>query len=406
MNIYKKTVLRLLGLPIYLISLVLPKRKNIWVFGCWQGKKFSDNARSLAIHCSLYENDLRAVWIYKDRSIVEELRHAGVTGFYYLSLKGIVYQLIAGVAFITHTVEDDLLGFAIGRKTLVVQLWHGTPLKKILHDDDSYHINATSFLVRISRRIFPWTNDRWDWVISSSEQVSQTLRTAFATDNVVITGYPRNDSFTHSAIGSGPVPISKIIYMPTFRGKYGSDEMDEKSGEILDRFGLDFQSLDARLKDLDCYLTIRLHPAVKLPNGALLMREGYERIRFDEERKDIYSLIDDYDLLVTDYSSIVFDFVLTGKPVIMVGLDLEEYTSGSRKLYYEFSSLCPNAELRTWEDILIFIEECKNKGLSPEYLSRYNYLLRLFNKWSDESSSVRVISFVKSILGKTVFEQK
>lgn len=399
MNIIKKLVFRSLCLPVYFVANLVPKRKSVWVFGCWQGQKFSDNSRSLAIYCFEKEPGVNVVWIYKDASVKDELYSVGIPGYHYRSLKGIFYQMVAGVAFVTHTVEDDLFGPAVGRKTTVIQLWHGTPLKKILYDDMAYHRKVSSYLVMLSRKLFPWTSDRWDWVISPSNFVSETLRSAFRTSNVTETGYPRNDGFAHSKIGLGPKPIRNIIYMPTFRGGYGSSQMDEQSGAILKEFGFDFHDLNVRLKEIDCFMTIRLHPSVKIPNDILCAAMRYDRIRFDEERKDIYSLIDFFDLLITDYSSIVFDFVLTGKPVIMFGLDLERYLLYSREMYYDFVKLSPTADLSSWDGVLDFIEECKCGGLTPAYIAKYNNILNLFNKWADGESSRRVAEFAKSEIG-------
>ncbi len=123
----------------FLFSTIIPKNKKIWVFGAWFGMKYADNSKYLYKYVTANHKEIIAVWVCKDKRLVNELRNSHINAYYYCSLLGIWYQCRAGFIFVTHAIYSDLNTYCISPLTKRIQLWHGIPLKKIGYDDpDSY----------------------------------------------------------------------------------------------------------------------------------------------------------------------------------------------------------------------------------------------------------------------------
>src|SRR5690606_20840534 len=115
----------------------------------------------------------------------------------------------------------------------------------------------------------------------------------------------------------------------------------------------------------------------------------------DENVSDLNFLLKDADILITDYSSAYFDFLLTQRPIIFAAFDLEEYLSSSREMYFEYENVISGPIVETWEALF---NELKN---SDEHLSKYGFKLAdkndLFNKYHDGNNSLRVYECIKNL---------
>ena len=116
-------------------------------------------------------------------------------------------------------------------------------------------------------------------------------------------------------------------------------------------------------------------------------------IRLDDS-KDIYESINDFDLLITDYSSIFFDFLITGKPIVHAPFDLEEYKHQNRELYFEYEEIYLTPGIASWKDIIDLILNFKMHGIPSDYIARYRALKNRFNQFADNYSSRRVYEWV------------
>ena len=117
--------------PLFILSCMLKKDKNIWIFSSWQGQGLTDNPK--AFHDYLIENhaysgSLRTIWITKNRSIIGEFLHLEV--YYAYSFWGIYYQCKAGVVIYSDSIVEGFFEHCICPSTFQVQTWHGVPLKK------------------------------------------------------------------------------------------------------------------------------------------------------------------------------------------------------------------------------------------------------------------------------------
>lgn len=385
-----KIILNISYWPLYSISTVTPKSKNTWVFSSWQGLTFSDNPKHLYNYIINHRKEINAVWITKDRKLASQLRNDGVNAFYFASVRGIYYQCTSSAAFFTHHQNTEFFSPLLSKGTKLIQLWHGTPLKKIHLDTPEHKKSAISGRKNLTDKLFPWRRDLWEFVISPSEEVSMNLSSAFAGNNIVLTGYPRNDKISQSC----RLPVSscakKIIYMPTFRGKNSTRDSDSEINRIFLQSGFLIPEIDNRLREQGLELIIRLHPSNKLDRSYSDAIEKSTSIKISPSHEDIYEKLEEFDYLITDYSSIAFDFILSGKPIIHAGFDIERYISNSRELYYPFKDICLTPEIKNWKDIFTFIENTEKKGVSIEYATKYRDLAKRSNKFFDGKSSNRI----------------
>ena len=121
-------------LPIYYFGLVIPQSNNIWVFGAWFGNKYSDNSRYLFEHINNFKPNIIPVWLTRKKHVVKKVRLLGYRAYKINSFLGFWYSARASVSFCVTDNSD--VNYININKTLKIQLWHGTPLKKIGYDDD------------------------------------------------------------------------------------------------------------------------------------------------------------------------------------------------------------------------------------------------------------------------------
>lgn len=358
--------------PLYVLSFFVPKKRGLWVFGSWYGKKYADNTKYFFEFCETKKSD--NYWIVKDKLLLKSLKNRNVNALYYLSLKGLWIQMRAEKAFITQSVMVDLMSPAINR-TIIVQLWHGLALKKIMHDVKKS--NKMRRFESLMSHIFPFSMHRQDYAIATSCETRKIFASAFKlpVTNVLITGLPRNDKmFDQINTGNGQGKGNKFnfIYMPTFRGGIGSEV------DLFYRFHFDIDKISKILDENNATLTLRLHP-VNRPSNELLDAISHKNNINLSTVDDIYEEISKYDCLITDFSSIYLDYILTGKPIIFSPFDFEGYTANDRELYYPYTKVTLPCYCYDWEDIEEKIIEIIQKNVSETYKSKYEELQNIFH---------------------------
>lgn len=352
--IHKLSVL--LRLPLSIIGILIPKDKKIWVFGAWFGEKYSDNSKYFYRYLNDKRN-IRAIWIYKNKKLKNYFLSNKLEAYYYKSIRGIYFQLISSKVFISHSISSDLNPLAISLNTQRIQLWHGVPLKKIMYDNPQ---ESKGWRKNKIYRLF--TNNFYNFVVSPCVLFDEIFASAFdmSKDKILDCGYPRNDVFVRGQNESGNVRF-KAIYMPTYRSS-------EQSKDLLfsDKCLFDFEKLDAVLTANLIELTIRVHPANLPPKHLLeeLNKSVFVRLSTND---DIYEEINQYDCLITDYSSIIFDFAVTGRPIIFAAFDLDDYISEERALYYPYSSISDGVEAKNWDEVLDSLVLIKQKHTKTCY---------------------------------------
>jgi CDP-glycerol glycerophosphotransferase len=390
--------------PVWVSSHFTEKDDHIWVFGAIRGQKYMDNAKYLFEYIH-HHTDRTAIWISKNHEVVEDLRSKGYNAFYEYTTEAIDHAKKAKVAIITHRgshKKADLPFYAFSKQTEIIQLWHGIPLKKIAFDDKvfSFRQNEDSLKWKITvflkKKIFPFLNyvHEPSLIPALSEETQNIFSQAFRVpkSNVVITGYPRNDillnTLENSEKRSGP---KKIIYMPTFRGSVNSDF------DLFLQYGFDVDKLDRFLSDENMILDIKLHPFNK-PSQMLIEKLEQSKNIFFLDHDAIYEIISEYDMLITDYSSIYFDYLLLNRPIIFAPFDKVNYLQNDRKFYFDYDEVTPGPKASNWSEIIELIQDfLQNKNL---YKEERDMIKNRFHTYQDTSNSKRVYEAIISILSK------
>lgn len=308
-------------------------KNNRILFESRTGKEFAANLWYLLREILAVKEDYDiGILVTKEcrMQVEKKFLEAGVSNVTFVTVYStLYYQWISTAKYLF--VDTSMERVYVKREgQILVNTWHGTPLKKMGRDE-----NTSAYAMWNIQRNFLMS----DYLLYPSEAMCHLMMEAYQIaplyqGTVLLEGYPRNAVFfrkeqEHMRKRLGLVGKQIIMYMPTWRGTVGREKQQEqlaKTKEILD-------TLDAQMNDSQV-MFVKLHPFVT--NG--LSMEGYRHIRNYGEPEDVYEFLTCCDTLVTDYSSIFFDFANARKKIILFPYDLEEYEK-ERGLYVDLEEL-------------------------------------------------------------------
>ncbi len=363
----------LLNLPIWYFSLLfVPKRKNLWVFGEWSGKRYADNSKYLFEYVNKNAPEIEAVWVTRNQAIYDQLKSAGYRVVKTYSLTGYWTCMRANWVVVTLAYTD--VNYYAATTPNRIQLFHASPFKKV-GADDRYRFSWRNR--RLKRWLFTPRYESYRYVCAASKIVAANARTAFPdAKEIVITGYPRND------ILGGSDPEKWILYMPTHRnfGKQGL-------GGLFDT--LDVAKLDNLLDKTGYRLKIKLHPFHPENVDRL---EQCNHVDLLDSKMDVYELLRKTAILITDYSSVCFDFLLVDRPIIYTPFDYDHYVSNIRELYYDYNEVTPGPKCANWTEVL---EELSRLFSGEDrYQAERKKINRQFNRYRDFQASRRILEIM------------
>ncbi|MGH8867995.1 MAG: CDP-glycerol glycerophosphotransferase family protein [Actinomycetes bacterium] len=269
---------------------------------------------------------------------------------------------------------------------VVLQTWHGAPFKQIGFDSERIaSLAAPDYLDRLAREI-----DSWDILLSPNPTATPVLRSAFNYSGELLeSGYPRTDVLLRpDAAERGAavrrdldIPEGKtvVMYAPTFRD-------DQRYGRQKFRFDPQFDVDLARdvLGD-DYVLLVRTHQRVV---DSVSTGDG-RFVRNVSAYPDVNELLLATDMLVTDYSSVMFDFAATGRPMAFFTYDLEDYRDRLRGFYFDVERL-PGPRLATSKEVVEALAD--PAGLKRESEEAYRAFTRDFCAFDDGHATERVVT--------------
>lgn len=368
----------------YRLVKLTPADPNLIVFESGVGKQYADSPRNIYEELLRRGDQRRKVWVYNGKFPVND---AGTTVVKRLSPQYYWYLAKAG-----YWVNNQSFPHYIHRrrKGVYLQTWHGTPLKRMAHDLEQVHGRDAGYLNRVTEAA-----SQWSVLVSSGEYMTNVMRSAFQYRGKVLeTGFPRNDllagqqyesdkSRIRAQFGIGPEK-KVVLYAPTFRddqstgqGRFGFDLTID-----LDEFGQRFGS--------DTVLMIRHHVLVQ--NSFEIPEELSSCVMNVSGFPDIQELYIASDVLITDYSSVFFDFANLLLPMIFYAPDLEAYRDNLRGFYIEYDEQLPGPIVTTQEELFHQIEF--SHEIVEEYAEKRRVFLERFNPHEDGDSTQRVVDSV------------
>ncbi|MER7754392.1 CDP-glycerol glycerophosphotransferase family protein [Kitasatospora sp. NPDC097643] len=356
---WSQTRLRTVGYP---AARREPLREAV-LYDVFGGRGYADSPRAVHAELARRGEPLEHLWVVDDAQA--ELP-PGVSPVRIWSPEW--YRALATCRYVVgNTHLPDFLERRPGQ--VVVQTWHGSLLKRIAHDVENPWLADHGYLAALDRE-----TPNWSLLLSPSPFATPILRRAFRyAGEILEAGYPRNDLLARADQRTAAavrhrlgIPEGKrvVLYAPTWRE-------DQQRGNG-DGFRLDLR-LDVdharRLLGEDHVLLIRPHAHVREP----LPGAGDGFLYDCGDYPDPQELLLIADVLVTDYSSIMFDFAITGRPVFFFTYDLEHYRDTLRGFYFDFEPQAPGPLVPTSAELLGALRELADSGaaLPPGYAERY-----------------------------------
>lgn len=386
--ILKKTVLALARLA----CRAFPKNKRKMVF--FSTPDYSGNARALGEFISREHPDYSITWLVASKDMADHLRSHGVHAVKRVSLKGALAAMQAKYIIITHGFPSEL----VGRRQHLVNLYHGMPLKgmgfahvSLMRDERSLH--------RLKR-----SSEVTSMLVSTSQIASGSLASCFYIDprRIAITGQPRNDylfACPHGARRQLETLICHsldrkkvIMYLPTFRRGIGYTD-GVPHGEQPGHFLKDQPArtkMEAFLEREGAVLVAKMHPleetvfqGERRDSNIFVIRDSI----MTEKLVDLYQILAAADVLLTDYSSVHFDFLLLDRPVAFLVPDLVDYEASRGFVLTPYDFWTPGPKCFSVDDLTVELGRCLR---DKRYFQQERHMVcRLMNAHDDAGSSRR-----------------
>ena len=270
-----------------------------------------------------------------------------------------------------------------GKNQTVVQLWHGSPLKaasqKML---DSYSADKLFFT----------------HIIASSDFFVSVLSQwfTFPKEKIVVCGQPRNDLlFTNTHYDFGTYE-KLIVWLPTFRNsaQMGNDSSQNQIIPIFQES--DFSELNEFLKSKQVKIIVKLHPVQNIDTYNTVDLEQFILLSNDEfmrREMDLYRLCSQADALITDYSSIYFDYLLLNRPIGFTEDDIDIYADNRGFSVKNQDECKPGFRIKTKQDFYQFVNDVVTGN--DNFASEREYVNRWANTYTDNKSSERVLNLLE-----------
>lgn len=410
LNLIKYFIIFFTNIIVFLVSLGVPKTRKVVIIGGWFGKRFADNSRYLYSFINSNKENInvkKVVWVTKNIDLLNELIVNGVYACKSSSLKSYWYHLRAKIHIVDQGSDDISPYFSI--RAIKINLWHGFPLKKIgaYRYSENYKQSIGTFPHKFKLFVKPlFTKGFWgnSYILATSNFAAKVLSYSFEKkeSKMIICPYPRNfylgnayenlfllnseKLFIYKLKQSISIGKKIIGYFPTFRdigeeGLFGSRNNEE--------------------------LTL-LFETLKKNNYIVLVKNHLHSSNFDklnpkdvvwelQNITDLYPLLNFVDILITDYSSIYFDFLYTQKPIIFFPYDIDYYSITDRGFIFDYDEYTPGPKIYE----LSILQEYLDKGYSyivDEYMNNYLEKASQIKKEIFANNSYTVLDVVKNIL--------
>ena len=349
---------------------------NAVLFESFQGKVIGDSPFDIFLGLKDARPDLQFIWVTAPATKAP----AGTTGVAFGS-PAYLRALATSKYLVNNSNFPPYFRKATGQ--IYLQTWHGTPLKRLGRDIAQNNLTK-SYLDTMDREA-----KAWDYLISPNAFCTEVFPSCFGYQGEILeTGYPRNDKLStataeerqriRASIGVTDPSVTLVMYAPTWR-----DYSRTATGNWQSVFYLDEN--------------------LELPEGFKLIYRGHtntheahkdgEHSRFIDVTRypNITDLYLAADVLITDYSSVMFDYTVTGKPIIFMTPDLERYRA-ERGFYFDFEAEAPGPILNTQDEVLHALQSLDE--VSRNYQTKYRNWQLKFDAHEDGKAASRVIAKV------------
>lgn len=390
-NNYTDNFLCKVSKKIYRISCVklfniIPIKNNKIIFSNFSGKGYGDNPKYILEEINKRQLKCDLVWVLKDRkdkvSLPQNVRYVKYNSIRYF------YDMCTAKVWVDN--HRKIIDLNKRKEQYYVQTWHGgIAFKKIEKDaEDSLDPNYIKQAKHDSQMI--------SLMVSNSTFCTNMFKTAFWYNGEILEcGSPRNDIIINNEIDRSKYIKDKlkirtdkkiVLYAPTFRKDEG-----------IKYYNIDFERLVKELNEKynkKWIVLLRLHPNIAHKSKELC-KNASNNILDVSNYEDMYELMLISDILITDYSSVMFEFSLASKPVFLYANDIDEYIK-DRGFYFDYTDL-PYTIAENNEDLINHINNFDNDGYQIQLKEFFN---RIGLKETGEASQEVVNIIEKEIKGE------
>ncbi|HEY7631007.1 MAG TPA: CDP-glycerol glycerophosphotransferase family protein, partial [Thermoleophilaceae bacterium] len=323
------------------------------LFDSWRGK-YADNPRAVSEELHRRDPSFRQIWVLEedDPLLPKYVEPVVPCTWSHLAWLGRAQYVVSNGGMPIYWRKKP------GQRYL--QTWHGSPLKKLAFDiENPQWARAERYLRHFSRDV-----ESWDMLLSQSTFASEVQRGCFRYEGPILeSGYPRNDllvapdsaaarAATRARLGiEGDARV--VLWAPTWRDSYTFD-LDLDLGAVADQLGPGTVFL------------LRAHNHVAKTVAAQPHPRVIDVSRIPDPREILLAS----DAMIADYSSIIFDFAITRKPIILFIHDIEHYRDELRGMYVDLEAEAPGPMVRTVPELVSALRGLEN-GVVSEYRSAH-----------------------------------
>ncbi|GAA3072100.1 bifunctional glycosyltransferase/CDP-glycerol:glycerophosphate glycerophosphotransferase [Streptomyces glomeratus] len=361
---------------------LLPVRTGTVVFESHLGKQYSDSPRAIYEEMRRRGVPFKAVWSYAGE------RPTGFPKDVEL-VRRWSWPYLRALAQAEFWIDNQGFPLKLNKRpeTTYIQTWHGSALKRMGFDEPKYRIKPEH-----EQSAYQEAIDRFDYFVVRGRHDEKTLAPAYRIpeEKLLRTGYPRNDALVRAKDAETLDPAAReladrlgirtdrpvVLYAPTFREQNGKVQKFEFPFDIdafADRFGDEFT------------LLIRTHYL----NSVTLPPSVAGRVVNVSEEPDITPVLLLADAMITDYSSVMFDYALLQRPMVFFTYDWEEYVDNSRGTYFDLSEQAPGPVVRTAEDLFRVLEDLQS--LASEHEARLKEFVTQYGEYDRGDAAARIV---------------
>lgn len=382
---------------IYPFSFLVPRSKKKWAFGT-SHYAFNDNAKYLFLY-AFEHSGMDCAWLSFNKEVVRQVRSMGLQAYSLLSPKGIWFALRSGYWFFNSYVSDIL--FCLSGTAKRVNLWHGVPIKQIEFDVTSGPLTDRYVKQTFRERFFhPEAFCRPDYILAPSERFVNIFSSAFRMpkDHCLQVGVvPRNLLLVTSETARQQfvqryestqmkdyIALCQqfdtvYIYMPTWR---------ESQRNIFTQ-SMDLQALNQVLKEKNALLLLKPHMNTEVDGSVAEL----SHVRLIDSKSDVYPLLPYTDVLITDYSSVMYDYMLMpSKSILLYLYDYEDYKRNERDFYYPFDENTLGQKLYSFDALVQAIQQ---GAPALDEAKRKELLATFWGTLLDDRANDRLIDYLQ-----------
>ncbi|EIT83872.1 teichoic acid biosynthesis protein F [Fictibacillus macauensis ZFHKF-1] len=362
--------------------LKMPVKKKLIVFESFLGKNYSDSPKNIYEELQRSKQGYQCVWVFNEKRRIpgkaKQVKRFSLRYYYY-------------TARAKYWVTNSRLPMHLDKRpdNVYLQTWHGTPLKKLVFDMNEVYSANPDY-----KKHFYTQSRRWDYLIAANHYSSEIFRRAFKFDKQMLEyGYPRNDVLhdkdrdqqAYRLKQKLGIPLDKkvILYAPTWR-----DDDFYEPGKYKFQLRLDLQRMKEKLGDTYVIL-LRMHYFI----ADHVDTSGAEGFAYNfstyNDIADLYLLSD---VLITDYSSVFFDYANLKRPILFYTYDLEKYRDTLRGFYINIEEEVPGPLLRDSEAVIATLLNLDETVKA--YEANYERFYEKFCGWEQGNATKKVIDHV------------